>query len=92
MVSSFAGQYGSRSRFGPSRGDLANAPLAGGLVHGPTGAGVPGRSRRDRTEDTAPADGSSARRILDERYAAGELSTQEYEHRRAALAGREEES
>lgn len=66
--------------------------LAGGLVHGPTGAGVPGRSRRDRTEDTAPADGSSARRILDERYAAGELSTQEYEHRRAVLAGREEES
>ncbi|WP_237767460.1 SHOCT domain-containing protein [Serinicoccus sp. CUA-874] len=30
--------------------------------------------------------------MLDERYAAGELSTQEYEHRRAVLAGREEES
>lgn len=29
---------------------------------------------------------SRAHRILDERYAAGELTTQEYEHRRAVLS------
>ena len=31
--------------------------------------------------------GGPARRILDERYAAGELSTEEYQHRRRVLEG-----
>lgn len=30
----------------------------------------------------------SGRRILDERYATGELSTEEYQHRRRVLEGR----
>ncbi|MFK5646980.1 SHOCT domain-containing protein [Ornithinimicrobium sp. LYQ121] len=39
-------------------------------------------------------DGSarSAREILDVRYAAGELTTEEYEHRRRVLSQREEGS
>ncbi|WP_237770081.1 SHOCT domain-containing protein [Ornithinimicrobium sp. CNJ-824] len=41
----------------------------------------------DASEGSAPpASRSRAREILDERYAAGELSTQEYEERRAVLA------
>ena len=65
--------------------------LAGGLVPGPGGPAVRERSGPDQTEDTSPVERSSARQILDERYAAGGLSTEEYEHRRAVLAGREEE-
>jgi putative membrane protein len=65
--------------------------VAGGLVPGPGGA-VRGRSGRGETQPSSPEEWSRARRILDERYAAGELSTQEYEHRRAVLTGREEES
>lgn len=34
------------------------------------------------------AGGDSARRILDERFAAGEITPEDYEARRAALAGR----
>jgi putative membrane protein len=63
--------------------------LAGGLVPGPRRPAVGNRSGRDPTEDTSPGERSSARRILDERFAVGELSTQEYEHRRAVLTGRE---
>lgn len=66
--------------------------LAGGLVPGPAEPIVRDRSGRDQTEDASPGERSSARRILDERYAAGELSTQEYEHRRAVLTGHEEKS
>jgi putative membrane protein len=66
--------------------------LAGGLVPGPGGPAVRDRSGRDQAEDNSPGEGSRARRILDERYAAGELSTQEYEHRRPVLTGREEKS
>jgi putative membrane protein len=66
--------------------------LTGGLVPGPGGPAVRDRSGRDQTEDASPGEQSSARRILDERYAAGELTTQEYEHRRSVLTGREETS
>lgn len=40
------------------------------------------RSLSDRRDD---ADPGSARRILDERFAAGELSVEEYEERRRVL-------
>ncbi|MEG3613717.1 SHOCT domain-containing protein [Isoptericola haloaureus] len=43
------------------------------------------RARSHRPPDRAAH--GSARRILDERYAAGELDTAEYEHRRRALEG-----
>ena len=49
--------------------------LAGGLADGSGGADL-------RTSSGGPR----ARQVLDERYAAGELSTQEYEERRALLA------
>jgi putative membrane protein len=49
--------------------------LTGGLVDS---------SRRRGGHGSAPAEGR-ARRILDERYAAGELSTDEYRHRRGIL-------
>jgi putative membrane protein len=66
--------------------------LAGGLL-GDTGTtSISGRSSRPPSDDAAAAGPSRARQILDERYAAGELSTQEYEHRRAVLSGRQEES
>ena len=39
------------------------------------------------TSVAQPGAGGSARRILDERYAAGELSTEEYQHRRRVLEG-----
>jgi putative membrane protein len=52
--------------------------LAGGVVD--AAAGPP----------LAPSDADgSARRILDERYAAGELSTEEYRQRRRVLEGGE---
>ncbi len=66
--------------------------LAGGLVPRPGWSAPWGRARGDQTHDSSPGERSRARRILDERYAAGELSTEEYEHRRAVLTGREEES
>lgn len=48
--------------------------LVAGIDHGPERAGP----------EAGPS-GSPARRILDERYAAGELSTEEYQHRRRTL-------
>jgi putative membrane protein len=45
--------------------------------------GIAGSS--DRTSIAQPAATGSARRILDERYAAGELSTEDYQHRRRVL-------
>jgi putative membrane protein len=51
--------------------------LVGGLDRGPD----PARSQTG-------ADGSRARGILDERYAAGELSTEEYRHRLRVLEER----
>lgn len=50
--------------------------LAGGLATPGTGPAVP-RSGR----------GGAGRRVLDERYAAGELSTEQYQHRRRILEG-----
>ncbi len=44
---------------------------------------VGGGVRRDR----AGGDRGSARRLLDERYARGEISTEEYRQRRRALDG-----
>jgi putative membrane protein len=44
--------------------------LVGGLDDGP-----------DRAKDRTRTANSRARQILDERYAAGELSNEEYEHR-----------
>lgn len=41
-----------------------------------------------RVSAQPPTDGSRARRILDERYAAGELSSEEYQHRLRVLEGR----
>ncbi|MFC5040725.1 SHOCT domain-containing protein [Ornithinimicrobium kibberense] len=55
--------------------------LAGGLADGSGGADL-------RTSSGGPR----ARQVLDERYAAGELSTQEYEERRAVLARGEDGS
>lgn len=49
--------------------------LVGGLADGSGG-----------TDLRAPSSRPPARAVLDERYAAGELSTQEYEERRAVLA------
>jgi putative membrane protein len=37
---------------------------------------------------TEHEEGGAARRILDERYAAGELTTEEYQHRLDVLEGR----
>ncbi len=45
--------------------------------------GIAGSS--DRASVAQPAATGSARRILDERYAAGELSTEDYQHRRRVL-------
>jgi len=45
--------------------------------------GIAGSS--DRRSVAQPAATGSARRILDERYAAGELSTEDYQHRRRVL-------
>lgn len=50
--------------------------LAGGLVTPGIGPAAP-RSGR----------GEAGRRVLDERYAAGELSTEQYQHRRRILEG-----
>ena len=55
--------------------------LVGGLADGFGGADLRAPSSRPR-----------AREVLDERYAAGELSTQEYEERRAVLARGEDGS
>ncbi|MGB3829392.1 MAG: SHOCT domain-containing protein [Ornithinimicrobium sp.] len=41
----------------------------------------------DVREQASGSDGTSARGILEERYAADELSTQEYEHRLRVLEG-----
>ena len=41
----------------------------------------------DRTSVAHPGSGGPALLILDERYAAGELSTKEYQHRRRVLEG-----
>ncbi|MGC1206872.1 MAG: SHOCT domain-containing protein [Ornithinimicrobium sp.] len=41
----------------------------------------------DAREQTGSSDGMSAQRILKERYAADELSTEEYEHRLRVLKG-----
>lgn len=60
--------------------------LSGGLLdstRATPGAGDPGPPP---SNDAASPGPSRARQILDERYAAGELSTQEYEERRAVLA------
>lgn len=69
--------------------------VVGGLVDGsprPAAAGRPARPGR-RGEGRRPRPGASrARTILDERYAAGELSTEQYEHRRAVLSQGEGES
>lgn len=46
--------------------------------------GIAGSSDRSAAR---PDSGVSARRILDERYAAGELSTEEYQHRLRVLGG-----
>lgn len=58
-------------------GYTAARVLLGGVV----GTG----DRRAATGTTA----SSARQILDQRYAAGEFGTEEYDHRRRVLEGRE---
>lgn len=42
----------------------------------------------DRTKIRHGSSGGGARRILDERYAAGEMSTEEYQHRLRVLEGR----
>lgn len=42
----------------------------------------------DSSAAPSGSDGS-ARRVLDERYAAGELSTEDYQHRRRILEGEE---
>ncbi|HEU4512849.1 MAG TPA: SHOCT domain-containing protein [Nocardioidaceae bacterium] len=42
-----------------------------------------------RTTSARPTSSGSARRILDERYAAGEMSTDEYQHRLRVLRGGE---
>ncbi|MCG2800373.1 MAG: SHOCT domain-containing protein [Cellulomonas sp.] len=52
--------------------------LAGGIADSP-----------GRTTSARPASGRSARQILEERYAAGELSTEEYQHRLRVLQGRD---
>ncbi|MGD8200647.1 SHOCT domain-containing protein [Ornithinimicrobium sp. W1679] len=60
--------------------------LADGAADRPAGHGSPGgQDRGDVTRAGLPAT-SRARAILDERYATGELTTEEYEHRRAVLA------
>ena len=41
----------------------------------------------DAREQASGSDGTSARRILKERYAADEVSTEEYEHRLRVLKG-----
>lgn len=40
-----------------------------------------------RSQDTPPRGGSSARQILDERYARGEIDREEYQARRKDLEG-----
>ncbi|NNU26229.1 SHOCT domain-containing protein [Isoptericola sediminis] len=57
--------------------------LVGGIRPNPGSAGDDGRPPR-RTERSSR---TAARRLLDERYAAGELSTEEYDHRRRVLEG-----
>jgi putative membrane protein len=42
-----------------------------------------------RTPSSRPSPGESARRTLDVRYAAGELSTEEYQQRLRVLEGRD---
>lgn len=53
--------------------------LAGGL-----------RDESPRSDAPGPPGSSHAQMILEERHVAGELTTQEYEHRRAVLSQREE--
>jgi putative membrane protein len=48
------------------------------------GGGIAGPPERTTEHESRGA----ARRILDERYAAGELSTEEYQHRLDVLEGR----
>lgn len=50
--------------------------LVGGIADSPGPATSP-----------RPASGSAAQQILEERYAAGELSTEEYQHRQRVLQG-----
>ena len=61
--------------------------VAGLALLGYTAVRVLAGGLTDASEASAPpASRSRARQILDERYAAGDLSTQEYEERRAVLA------
>ena len=66
--------------------------VAGGLAPGAGGSAVRVRPGADRAAGTSAGKRSSARRILDARFATGELSASEYEHRRAVLSEGEEES
>jgi putative membrane protein len=47
----------------------------------------PSQSPSSPSEQAWPGEVSSARRILDERYARGEIDEQEYQRRRALLEG-----
>lgn len=69
----------------PAAGAILAVAFAVRAFHRGIGRGVPGAAHGQDSGDAA--DTSTARRILDERYAAGELGTQEYRERLALLTG-----
>lgn len=69
----------------PAAGVVLAAAFGVRTFYGGIGRRRPGSARG---QDSAAAGTSTARRILDERYAGGELGTQEYRERLALLTGR----